>query len=112
MLGQTPDAADESQLVRIEAMIRSMTPEERQRPKIINGMRRSRIAKGSGRTVQEVNALIKQWGEMNRMMGKIRAMANGGDMSPKAMKRMMNQMAAGATGAGKRRGGANPYNRR
>ncbi len=112
MLGQTPDAADESQLVRIEAMIRSMTPEERLRPKIINGMRRSRIAKGSGRTVQEVNALIKQWGEMNRMMGKIRAMANGGDMSPKAMKRMMNQMAAGATGAGKRRGGANPYNRR
>ena len=94
MLGQMGgDAVDDSSLTRIEAMIRSMTPEERARPKIINGMRRSRIAKGSGRTVQEVNALLKQWGEMNRMMGRIRAMASSGDMSPKAMKRMMGQMA-------------------
>ncbi len=94
MLGQMGgDAVDDSSLTRIEAMIRSMTPEERACPKIINGMRRSRIAKGSGRTVQEVNALLKQWGEMNRMMGRIRAMASSGDMSPKAMKRMMGQMA-------------------
>lgn len=94
MLGQMGgDAVDDSSLTRIEAMIRSMTPKERACPKIINGMRRSRIAKGSGRTVQEVNALLKQWGEMNRMMGRIRAMASSGDMSPKAMKRMMGQMA-------------------
>lgn len=94
MLGQMGgDAVDDSSLTRIEAMIRSMTPEERACPKIINGMRRSRIAKGSGRTVQEVNALLKQWGEMNRMMGRIRALASSGDMSPKAMKRMMGQMA-------------------
>ena len=94
MLGQMGgDAVDDSSLTRIEAMIRSMTPEERACPKIINGMRRSRIAKGSGRTVQEVNALLKQWGEMNRMMGRIRAMASSGDMSPQAMKRMMGQMA-------------------
>ncbi len=85
MLGQMGgDAVDDSSLTRIEAMIRSMTPEERACPKIINGMRRSRIAKGSGRTVQEVNALLKQWGEMNRMMGRIRAMASSGDMSRKA----------------------------
>ncbi|MEY8436612.1 signal recognition particle protein [Atopobiaceae bacterium 24-176] len=94
MMGQMGgNAVDDSSLTRIEAMIRSMTPEERARPKLINGMRRSRIAKGSGRTVQEVNALIKQWGEMNRMMGKIRSMANSGDMGPKAMKRMMSQVA-------------------
>lgn len=95
MMGQMGSDVDDSALTRIEAMIRSMTPEERNRPKLINGMRRARIAKGSGRTVQEVNALIKQWGEMNRMMGKIRAMTNGGDMSPKAMKRMMGQMTQG-----------------
>ena len=70
-MSQMPQAADDSQMTRIEAIIHSMTREERLRPKIINGQRRKRIAAGSGRTVQEVNQLIKQWDEMNKMMGKM-----------------------------------------
>jgi signal recognition particle subunit SRP54 len=45
-----------------------MTPEERRRPQLLNGSRRLRIAKGSGRTVQEVNALLKQFEQMRKMM--------------------------------------------
>ena len=59
---------DEKALVRIEAMIQSMTPEERTRPSIINGSRRRRIALGSGTTVQEVNRLLKQFEEMQKMI--------------------------------------------
>jgi len=62
---------DENALVRIEAMIQSMTPEERTRPSIINGSRRRRIALGSGTTVQEVNRLLKQFDEMQRMMKRL-----------------------------------------
>ena len=83
---------DEKQLVRIEAIIYSMTPEERQKPKIINGQRRKRIAQGSGTQVSDVNALLKQWSEMNKMMGKIKAMTSGGKMNKRAMRNMMNQM--------------------
>lgn len=61
---------DDTALVRVEAMIQSMTPEERLRPSIINGSRRRRIAMGSGTTVQEVNRLLKQFDEMQRMMKK------------------------------------------
>ena len=61
-------AVDESALVRIEAMIRSMTQEERQRPQVINGSRRKRIAAGSGTTVQDVNRLLKQFEQMQKMM--------------------------------------------
>ena len=70
---------DDSSLGRIEAIIHSMTKEERMRPKIINGQRRRRISDGSGRTIQEVNQLIRQWGEMNKMMGKMRAMTQSGN---------------------------------
>jgi signal recognition particle subunit SRP54 len=59
---------DEKALVRVEAIIQSMTPHERAKPHIINGSRRKRIARGSGSTVQEVNKLLKQFGEMHRMM--------------------------------------------
>ena len=52
----------------LEAMIRSMTPSERSNPSIINGSRRVRIAQGSGRTVSDLNKLIKQFDEMSRMM--------------------------------------------
>jgi signal recognition particle subunit SRP54 len=52
----------------LEAMIRSMTPAERSNPSIINGSRRVRIAQGSGRTVSDLNKLIKQFDEMSRMM--------------------------------------------
>lgn len=59
--------ADE-QLVRIEAIINSMTPHERRRPKIINGSRRKRIARGSGTTVQDVNQLLNQYRQIQRVM--------------------------------------------
>jgi signal recognition particle subunit SRP54 len=59
---------DERELDRVEAIILSMTPYERRHPEVIKGSRRLRIAKGSGVTVQQVNQLIKQFGEMRRMM--------------------------------------------
>ena len=87
---------DESSLSRIEAMIRSMTKEERARPKIINGQRRKRIAAGSGRSVQEVNQLLKQWGEMNKMMSKMRAATQGGSKKQRRqMQSMMRNMGMG-----------------
>jgi len=54
-----------------EAIIHSMTPEERRRPEIINGSRRTRIAKGSGTQVADVNRLVKQFSEMQKMMKKM-----------------------------------------
>jgi signal recognition particle subunit SRP54 len=58
---------DDGSLVRVEAMIQSMTTEERRRPDIINGSRRKRIARGSGTTIQEVNRLLKQFAAMQKM---------------------------------------------
>ena len=60
--------ADPKRIRHVEAIILSMTPEERRRPAVLNGSRRSRIARGSGRTVQEVNALLKQFEQMRKMM--------------------------------------------
>ena len=96
-MAQAPQAASDEQLTRIEAIIHSMTREERARPKIINGQRRRRIAMGSGRSVQEVNQLIKQWGEMNKMMGKMRGLAaqGGGKKGRRAMQQMMRNMGGG-----------------
>jgi signal recognition particle subunit SRP54 len=62
---------DDRQLKWIDAIIQSMTPEERMSPDIINGSRRKRIALGSGRSVQEVNQLLKQFHQMQQMMKKI-----------------------------------------
>ncbi|MHC1737778.1 MAG: signal recognition particle protein [Ignavibacteriaceae bacterium] len=62
---------DESALVRVEAIIHSMTKEERRNPKILNGGRRKRISKGSGTSIQDVNRLIKQFAEMQKMMSKL-----------------------------------------
>lgn len=59
---------DDKQLVRVEAIIQSMTLQERRNPKVLNGSRRKRIAKGSGNTIQDVNRLIKQFGEMQKMI--------------------------------------------
>ncbi len=59
---------DEKELVRIEAIINSMTPKERRHHQIINGTRRKRIAKGSGTSVQEVNQLLKQYAQTRKMM--------------------------------------------
>jgi signal recognition particle subunit SRP54 len=62
---------DERQLDRVEALILSMTPEERRRPDIIDGSRRQRIARGSGMKVQDVNALLKQYREMQKLMKQL-----------------------------------------
>ena len=62
---------DDHALVRIEAMIQSMTPEERQRPNIIDGSRRRRIALGSGNELTDVNRILKQFGQMQKMIKKI-----------------------------------------
>jgi signal recognition particle subunit SRP54 len=62
---------DDKALIKVEAIINSMTSEERLVPKILNGSRRKRIAKGSGTSVQDVNRLIKQFNEMQKMIGQL-----------------------------------------
>ena len=62
---------DEREIDRLQAIITSMTPEERANPSIINGSRRRRIARGSGTTVQAVNQLIKQFGQMQKVMKQL-----------------------------------------
>jgi signal recognition particle subunit SRP54 len=62
---------DERELDRIEAIVLSMTPEERRRPQMINGSRRARIAAGSGTSVQQVNGLIKQFAQMRKVMKQL-----------------------------------------
>jgi signal recognition particle subunit SRP54 len=59
---------DEGELDRVEAIILSMTPEERANPALIKGSRRKRIANGSGTKVQQVNQLVKQFDQMRKMM--------------------------------------------
>jgi signal recognition particle subunit SRP54 len=66
---------DEKQLGRVEAIIGSMTPEERRKQHIINGSRRKRIAKGSGTKVEDVNRLLKQFVQMQKMMKQLGGMA-------------------------------------
>jgi signal recognition particle subunit SRP54 len=62
---------DERELDRLEAIVTSMTAEERRKPQIINGSRRKRIAQGSGTNVQAVNQLIKQFGQMQKVMKQV-----------------------------------------
>ena len=59
---------DDDAFKGVEAIIYSMTPAEREDPKLINGSRRQRIATGSGKSIQEVNQLLKQFGDMSKMM--------------------------------------------
>ena len=75
---------DEGALVKIEAIIQSMTIEERRHPSLINGSRRKRIAAGSGTTVQDVNRLMKQYDQMQKM---IKSLGKGGGMK-RAMRGM------------------------
>ena len=79
---------DEKQLVRTDAILSSMTREERKNHNIINGARRSRIAKGSGAHVREVNRLLKQFAQMRKMMNKLSKTNN----PRKAMQMMQNLM--------------------
>jgi signal recognition particle subunit SRP54 len=61
-------AVDRGDLKRVEAIIRSMTPDERREPTILNAARRRRIARGSGTRLQDVNQLVRQFGELRKMM--------------------------------------------
>jgi len=87
------DSANEKQLSRQVAIINSMTPGERRFPKIINGSRKKRIAAGSGLQIQDVNRLLKQFTQMEKMMRK---MSRGG------MKKMMRGMPGGGLPPGVR----------
>jgi signal recognition particle subunit SRP54 len=72
-LQKAADNIDEKQLVRVEAIINSMTAHERLHHEVINGSRRKRIARGSGTSVQEVNQVLRQYSQMRKMfkdMGK------------------------------------------
>jgi signal recognition particle subunit SRP54 len=86
---------DEKQLGRIEAIIGSMTPEERRKQHIINGSRRKRIAKGSGTSVEEVNRLLKQFVQMQKMLkqlGGMTGLAGGGKQARRrAMEMLRNR---------------------
>jgi signal recognition particle subunit SRP54 len=64
-------AVDRGEMKRVEAIIRSMTPDERRDPSLLNGSRRRRIARGSGTTTPDVNRLLKQFGEMQRLMKQL-----------------------------------------
>jgi len=71
MAREAQDAVDRGDLKRVEAIIRSMTPRERRDPTIINGPRRRRVAAGSGTSLTDVNRLIKQFGEMQKLMKQL-----------------------------------------
>ncbi|NLJ07995.1 MAG: signal recognition particle protein, partial [Sphingobacteriales bacterium] len=74
---------DEKSLVHLEAIILSMTPKERANPAILNGVRRKRIAEGSGTSIQEVNQLVKQLEEMRKIMKKMNTSSLKGKMAPR-----------------------------
>ena len=80
---------DDRAILGVEAIILSMTPYERQHPEVLNGSRKERIAKGSGKTVQDVNRLIKQFDQTRKMM----KMVSGG-----GMRQMMSSMPKGLPG--------------
>jgi signal recognition particle subunit SRP54 len=83
---------DEKQISRIEAIISSMTPEERRKQHIINGSRRKRIAKGSGTSVEDVNRLLKQFVQMQKMLkslGGMAGLAGGGKGARKQAMQML-----------------------
>lgn len=71
---------DEKMLIRQEAIIQSMTPDERRNPQLLGGSRKIRIAKGSGTSVQEVNRLYKQFQQMETMMKQVKKMGKAGIM--------------------------------
>ncbi len=75
---QAREQVDDKQLLRVEAIINSMTPKERRNHQLINGQRRKRIAKGSGTSVEEVNRLLKQFIQMKKMLKAMGGMAGLG----------------------------------
>ncbi len=110
---------DEKEIDRVEAIVRSMTPHERVAPKIINGSRRARIARGSGVTVSEVNQLMERFGQAQKLMKR---MAGGKGMpGMPGMQGMPGMPGMGGPGGGskkkakgknaKRKGSGNPAKR-
>lgn len=91
MSEQVKGQMDDKVTIRMEAMINSMTPAERQRPEIIKGSRKRRIAAGSGTQIQDVNKLLKQFTQMQKMMKK---MSGKGGMQ-KMMRSMKGMMPPG-----------------
>src|ERR1700694_411409 len=86
---------DDRELDRVEAIVRSMTPEERRSPTIVNGSRRLRIANGCGRSTTDVNNLLKQFKEMQKMMKGLGGVASrkakkskGGRVTPPKLRSM------------------------
>jgi signal recognition particle subunit SRP54 len=113
-MGQIKELAqnkpDEKQLGRVEAIISSMTAEERRNDSIINGSRRKRIAAGSGTSVEDVNRLLKQFNEMRRVLKMI---GQGGPAAMRGMKNMpklaAGQQGFGPGGSGKKRKKGGPW---
>jgi signal recognition particle subunit SRP54 len=89
------DDLDEGHLGKVEAIIYSMTPEERHKPEIIGGSRRRRIANGSGTTPQDVNQLLNQFRQMQKMMRQLTGGGGKGSKNKKKMRRAMRQQGAG-----------------
>ena len=81
MFGSMADQVDERELVKVESMIRSMTPQERRAPAVIDKSRATRIAKGSGRQVKEVSELVKRFDQMRAMMSALGSGGRGGLLS-------------------------------
>src|SRR5687768_12686845 len=73
---------DPKRMKHLEAIVLSMTPDERRKPELMNGSRRLRVAKGSGRPVTEVNKLLEQFREMQKMMKKMTGGGGGGGRGP------------------------------
>jgi signal recognition particle subunit SRP54 len=77
-MGQIKDAdLDSNALVRVTAILDSMTPRERRQPQILNTSRKKRIARGAGRNVPEINRLLKQFAKMKKMMKQVKNMKKG-----------------------------------
>lgn len=83
---------DDKQLVHVEALIRSMTPAERENPKLINPSRKRRIAAGSGQKVEDVNKLLRQFEQMQKIMKQFSGKGKKGKMSRRALLRNMGNL--------------------
>jgi signal recognition particle subunit SRP54 len=90
--GLADNKPDEKQMSRVEAIIGSMTPDERRKQHIINGSRRKRIARGSGTSVEEVNRLLKQFVQMQKMLKQLGGMTGLAGGGKKARRRAMEML--------------------
>jgi signal recognition particle subunit SRP54 len=113
-MGQMKDAlaqVDDKDLDRIAAIIRSMTPQERRTPKMLNGSRRLRIAKGSGVTVTEVNNLVDRFYEAQKMMKSMGGMPGMPGLGRKAKRQQQGKKGKKGKGPGRASGGGGPSGR-